>query len=541
MSSFAYSHLSAFHESSRHVADVNWSCNRGSSSDPISSHSDVSVPAGALALVLDNVNDSTYETSEIDPAVYMKKNNHSEFSKGNSYDALARLTEATVNKALSENDNAALSNELSERKEEKLFDGRINLDKINLDAEHLLRESPLKDTRSATPNEISNLWEVHQDSRTSSKCSGSVEASEAMDTLASTDLQLLHDKLVVLPMDEQQKINRLLNTLQQRLVTSKTDVEDLIARLNQELAVRQYLATKVKDLETELESTKKSGKENLEQAILIERERLTQVQWDTEELRRKSMEMELRLKAEQDEKALAEATKTSIIKENEALRQELDLAREQLKNLQKCHEETELKSKNDVKLLVREIKSLRSSQSELRQELDRLAQEKTEFETRLQRESTKREHVNAANAKLLHEFEILRRQLEECSVNFLFEQENKLKTDAWSPTDALDLLATSENRIGLLLAEAQLVARDTSTPLMILSHESDNVTTVDDKLRKMLTDVFIDNAILRKQVNSVIQCALNMIDESPNSPQTAKEDGPSRKTVTIDQVLRNMM
>ncbi|KAG8372515.1 hypothetical protein BUALT_Bualt12G0074200 [Buddleja alternifolia] len=57
-------------------------------------------------------------------------------------------------------------------------------------------------------------------------------------------------------------------------------------KVDHELAVRDYLTTKVKDLETELKSTKTSGKENLEQAVLIERERFTQMQWDMEELTR---------------------------------------------------------------------------------------------------------------------------------------------------------------------------------------------------------------------------------------------------------------
>jgi hypothetical protein len=57
-----------------------------------------------------------------------------------------------------------------------------------------------------------------------------------------------------------------------------------------------------------------------------------------------------------------------------------------------------------------------------------------------------------SNAKLLHECTILQKRLQECSVNFLVEEEDKLNVDT-SPSDALDLLATSDNRIGLLLAE----------------------------------------------------------------------------------------
>lgn len=59
------------------------------------------------------------------------------------------------------------------------------------------------------------------------------------------------------------------------------------------------ISAQVKDLEVELEATKQKSKENIEQAILIERERVTQMQWDMEELRRKSMEMELKLNSEQ--------------------------------------------------------------------------------------------------------------------------------------------------------------------------------------------------------------------------------------------------
>ena len=55
----------------------------------------------------------------------------------------------------------------------------------------------------------------------------------------------------------------------------------------------------VKDLEGELEVTKQKSKENLQQAIVIERERVTHIQWDMDELHRKYLEMESRVKSEQ--------------------------------------------------------------------------------------------------------------------------------------------------------------------------------------------------------------------------------------------------
>ncbi|PKI32007.1 hypothetical protein CRG98_047616 [Punica granatum] len=273
----------------------------------------------------------------------------------------------------------------------------------------------------------------------------------------------------------------------------------------------------------------------MKQATFIEKEKFTQMQWDMEELRRKCLEVELRLKAEQEENALLVSEKMSVIQEREMLLHALDDAREQLSNLHKHHEEFEAKSKADVKLLVKEVKSLRSSQSELKHEFSRLLKEKIEVERMLQKEGQRLERADAANAKLLHECEILRDRLQECSVNFLSEEEDKLIVDTTSPSDALDLLTTSDNRIGLLLAEAQLLGQDVENATRA-SDGTEDVDGVkgrrtDDELRKMLTDTFIDNATLRKQVNSVLRCALNTYAKSEIDEEEEDEQVPLRKTV----------
>lgn len=59
------------------------------------------------------------------------------------------------------------------------------------------------------------------------------------------------------------------------------------------------ICSQVKDLEVELETNKQKSKENLQQAILMEREKVTQMQWEMEELRHKSLEMELKLKSKE--------------------------------------------------------------------------------------------------------------------------------------------------------------------------------------------------------------------------------------------------
>lgn len=55
----------------------------------------------------------------------------------------------------------------------------------------------------------------------------------------------------------------------------------------------------------ELETDRQKSKENLQQAILIERERFTQMQWDMEELRQKSLEMEAKLKSNPEKVQIA--------------------------------------------------------------------------------------------------------------------------------------------------------------------------------------------------------------------------------------------
>ncbi|KAE9585827.1 putative Phox domain-containing protein [Lupinus albus] len=352
----------------------------------------------------------------------------------------------------------------------------------------------------STRSDLSSL----RNSETSNSAATTSVHGDTHDLPRSHEPSRNSDLLVTFPLDEHPKLNRVLNSQQQRVTTAKTDVEDLIARLNQEMAARQYLMTMVKDLEAELETTRVKCRENVQQAVLTEKDRFTQMQWDMEELRKKCLETEMKLKTEEDERLLAESTKASVIEEKQMLQHELDAAREQLEHLHKNHEESETKSKTDMKLLIKEVKTLRNSQFELKQQLSDLMKEKLDVECLLQKEKQRMKLSHNVNSKLLHECAILQNKLQECSVNFLVEEENKLTVDT-SQSDAFDLLANSDNQIGLFLAEAQLLAEDVESADVVFD-EMRNMT----KLRKMLTHMFVDNASLRKQINSVIRCALNL-------------------------------
>ena len=74
---------------------------------------------------------------------------------------------------------------------------------------------------------------------------------------------------------------------------------DFILDTDRNLIHLVAICSQVKDLEVELETNKQKSKENLQQAILMEREKVTQMQWEMEELRHKSFEMELKLKSKE--------------------------------------------------------------------------------------------------------------------------------------------------------------------------------------------------------------------------------------------------
>ncbi|KAK8706711.1 hypothetical protein V6N13_057788 [Hibiscus sabdariffa] len=350
---------------------------------------------------------------------------------------------------------------------------------------------------------------------------GTAEMLNIMGTVGNSDPRSSGGTQIVLPLDQRHKMNRALLTMQRRLVTAKTDMEDLIARLNQEIAVKGYLTMKVKDLEVELENAKQKSKENLQQAILIERERFTQMQWEMEDLRRKSLEMELKLNPNWDEKQITETTNQSAAEEKDAMLQELNATKEQLNDISKQYEELEAKSKADIKVLVKEVKSLRKSQKQLKQEIGQSLSEKSEAEAKLEQERQIIKHVRNAREKLLNECRLLHNRLLECSVNLSTDDEDVIK-DSSSVEAALDLLTTSDDKITLLLTEVQQLTKEESGAPGDIDSQYNNQydTRTDDELRKIVADIFTENTRLRKQVNSHLWHRLKCDTMSKNHDTT---------------------
>ncbi|KAK9683576.1 hypothetical protein RND81_10G150600 [Saponaria officinalis] len=377
-------------------------------------------------------------------------------------------------------------------------------------------ESIGSDLSSHKGSEISNSWALNLVGETSLDAS----SVRTMQSPGSPETQFnSNGGRIALPRDQQPKLERILTTMQRRLVTAKTDMEDLISRLNQEVAVKEYLTTKVKDLEVELETTREKSKETLQQALSLEKERITKMQWDMEELRRKSLELELKLKSQEDGKLPVNSMKSSSFPEKDELLRDLEATKAELNVLLKQHEELEMKSKSDVKVLVREVKSLRKSQNELMQKLDISSQEKSEMEQLLQQETERSQRALATRSKLLHDCRTLQSRLQETNIKFV---QNNIASDSSSVSAALDLLAESDKQIGVLLEETEQLTPEMDTS----ANNDDDLKKIDQELRLLLRDMFMNNAKLRKRVNVFIRSALQ-VDGSNNGG----EDTLSREHV----------
>lgn len=83
------------------------------------------------------------------------------------------------------------------------------------------------------------------------------------------------------------------------------------------------------------------------------------------------------------------------------------------------------------------------------------------------------------------------------------------------------------------MEQAQLLAQDIENAVPVdddsCINGGDRMRT-EDELRKMVTNILVDNAKLRKQINSAILCALNT-NAKVEKDKDEDEDVPLRKTV----------
>ena len=105
-------------------------------------------------------------------------------------------------------------------------------------------ESVGSDLSSYRGGETSNSWAANLFSEMSFNPPSGAEGSTTMGSPSRSELRYNAED-IVLPRDQQPVLDRTLIIMQCRLRTAKTDMEDLITRLNQEVAVKEFLMTKV--------------------------------------------------------------------------------------------------------------------------------------------------------------------------------------------------------------------------------------------------------------------------------------------------------
>ncbi|KAH9543417.1 hypothetical protein CY35_13G063600 [Sphagnum magellanicum] len=396
----------------------------------------------------------------------------------------------------------------------------------------------------------------------SSLAQGSSE-SRREDWMGGVETDLLKGAGLMIPVDQRGKVRLLMVTLQRRLAVVKADMEDALARLKQETAVKEFLTAKVRDLEGEVDRMRRKGRDVLQEAVLTEREHVTSLQWEVEECRAALATAEETAQTCQDARIQAEQwqkdTKIKLEKAEKAM-QEME---QQLEALQQARDAVDSQARTDKKLLAKEVRLLRHSQNELKMEAAHALEAKAALELSLQEEKYKQDGIRAVRSKFLYEMAMLRKRLQECSMEFLAKEDNIPASEngvSAGMINAFELLSTSDNHIDLLLAEAQLLAQEddkepgnalpsrrrsqpggdephsngetgrsqqqtTNLQASSLATESEAV------LRSILIDMFIDQAQLQKVLNSVTRNALI------SAEKWRKDPIPTEASITKETLL----
>ncbi|CAI5520682.1 unnamed protein product [Closterium sp. Naga37s-1] len=183
------------------------------------------------------------------------------------------------------------------------------------------------------------------------------------------------------------------------VAAAQTDMGELMERVAQETAVKEFLASKVRGLEAELDAERRKLRAEVAREVREERERQLAAQWQ----------------AEEDRAALGEARESvgRLEKEKAELQQQLQTATEEhLKAQQDKAAElaavraAEAQARAEAKLLAREVKQLRQAVAEA--ERKRRAAEERAAELEAQQEA----HSGAVSAwqskaeRFLHEISV---------------------------------------------------------------------------------------------------------------------------------------
>jgi hypothetical protein len=156
------------------------------------------------------------------------------------------------------------------------------------------------------------------------------------------------------------------------------------------------------------------------------------------------------------------------------------------------------------------------------------------FQKLLQEERKLLENTVAARKKLLSDCRILHDRLKEYNLNLSMDGNGNFVDDSTTISDVLRLLSISDDQI----EEAQLLSgfdENAAAEDIDKTLSMDTETRImEDELRKILANIFVENAKLRKQVNSAMLRALQKdvkTTEDVNEENSDEKDEASRETL----------
>lgn len=253
-------HFSAFQDANQQNLESDPASNNTAYSGQSPTHSGLSLLAGSSSIASDYGSDTAYEPSELGtPRVGQDDNSEVGTDDLTLDEVMTNPMDKLVKYSISNIDEGLFMGQTILEQLEGLPRHKVNTRHFDYVAENknngnaynasLLAKNSLE--LFSEPEHAKVIDHVRKLSDESAGSDGSSLRGSDFSTpgipnsSGHAELQFTGEAQVVLPLDQRHKLNRILLTMQRRLVTAKTDMEDLIVRLNQEIAAKDFLATKV--------------------------------------------------------------------------------------------------------------------------------------------------------------------------------------------------------------------------------------------------------------------------------------------------------
>ncbi|KAK3281007.1 hypothetical protein CYMTET_11181, partial [Cymbomonas tetramitiformis] len=283
----------------------------------------------------------------------------------------------------------------------------------------------------------------------------------------------------------------------------------------------------VTELENSIDDIRHECQESIIQASQLDAERIRDLQWELQAARSEAAHRLQQLEQEQKRFEQMEAERDAARaaeKEAEAAREASNAAASTA--TREC-EEVQKSLKDVKKLLKKEVKMLRQKVEDAKAETEAAVAAKAALEADCAQSGMIQLNVLEDVKMSIREVEVFKQRLKECDMTQL-AQEVAAGGGGGAPAEgSMDLLARSDQRISVLMAEAQLLSSSRGADAQRSQEEEELVGSV----RGTYAELLFENASLRKNQNSLVRNALAQSAEA-EAERNGFSDGTLRSHVT---------